>query len=159
MKPKIIRVLKKIYSAIVTVIMIVSLVFVGTYICGIRPYAVISGSMQPAISVGSVCFVNTHAKYENIKKGDIITFKIGEKATATHRAHKITRNGIVTKGDANKSADNIKVTSKNFVGKVVLTVPKIGFFFESIKNPAVIVLIIAAILALTLVGIVWDRKE
>ena len=42
---------------------------------GCTPRVVISGSMEPAVPVGSIVYTNRWIKQENIKEGDIIEFE------------------------------------------------------------------------------------
>ena len=43
---------------------------------GCTPRVVISGSMEPAVPVGSIVYTNRWIKQENIKEGDIIAYGI-----------------------------------------------------------------------------------
>ena len=96
------------------------------YLYGIRPYVVRTGSMEPAIKTGSVCFVNHKIPFEEIQQGDVIAFFMGE-TIVTHRAVQVSENQIMTKGDANEIADASPVTKENYSGKTVLAIPEIGY--------------------------------
>ena len=96
------------------------------YICGIRLYHVKSGSMGELLPVGSVCFVSTYSKYENISTGDVISFRVGEDMRVTHRAIRVTAEGIVTQGDMNETPDPDPVTKENYIGKTVFALPYAG---------------------------------
>ena len=61
------KVIKGIINVLTTLIIIIGGIFLILYICGIVPYVVLSGSMEPTIETGSVCFINRHAKYNSIK--------------------------------------------------------------------------------------------
>lgn len=64
---------------------------------------VVSDSMEPTISTGDG-YVLVPAN--DVRAGDIITYySAGRDAFVTHRAVRVTRAGIVTKGDANPSTD------------------------------------------------------
>lgn len=116
-----------------------------------------SGSMSPAIPVGSACFTRqvTGAK---IKEGDVITFYAANKdgLLVTHRVAEVTKDGtFITKGDANEEADTHVVTEKELFGKVLFSVPVLGFVlcylsFASSKQATIfgICLLIFAILLL-----------
>ena len=63
----------------------------GIRIVGFTPYAVLSGSMEPAFHVGSLIYVKS-VDPEDIKVGDAITFRLsGEDTAATHRVIEIDR--------------------------------------------------------------------
>lgn len=148
------KILKIIFNIISTTIIVLGILFVGLFCFGIQPYVVESGSMEPTIETGSVCFVNRHAKYEDMKVGDIIAFQLDEGAFATHRIKEITDEGFTTKGDKNKAEDNIITTRSNFIGKNIFSIPKVGFIVKRIQEPKgkiilgtiIVVLIMAAIL-------------
>ena len=104
-------------------------------------FIVQSGSMAPAISTGSLVFTYPTSTYA---PGDIITFKTDQssKTLVTHRA--VFKNypaGItgaaeyITAGDANKNFDAWKVTDADIVGKVVLSMPYVGYLADYAKKP------------------------
>ena len=113
-----------------------------------------SGSMQPDIPTGSLCFINKKAKYEDMKVGDIIAFKINSNAFATHRIVSITNEGFETKGDANNVIDNIITTKDNYIGQNIFSIPYVGLWVlviqttrgKIILGTIIIVLFLAAIL-------------
>ena len=95
-------------------------------IFGYRPVVVVSGSMEPEILTNSISIMQ-YCSIDDIKVGDIVMYKQPELGiNITHRVLKkdIDEVGniyLITKGDANSSADNIKVTSDLLVGKIVAT--------------------------------------
>ena len=102
----------------------------GIRIVGFTPYAVLSGSMEPAFHVGSLIYVKS-VDPEDIKVGDAITFRLsGEDTAATHRVIEIDRENqcFYTKGDANEAPDASPVPSSSVLGRAVFTVPKLGLF-------------------------------
>ncbi|MFQ7549591.1 MAG: hypothetical protein ACLRMZ_03850 [Blautia marasmi] len=44
-------------------------------IIGIRPFIVVSGSMEPAIKTGSISWVNLHADASCMEQGDILALR------------------------------------------------------------------------------------
>jgi signal peptidase len=44
----------------------------------------------------------------------------------THRAERITADGIITKGDENYTNDPDPVTKDNYIGKTVFAIPHLG---------------------------------
>jgi len=95
-----------------------------------RGYAVVvSGSMEPAISVSDVVYIKEKATYD---KGDVITFIDADspsKALVTHRIIEVTEDGYVTKGDANNTKDTGVVYPSDVMGCVYY---KISYFGASI---------------------------
>lgn len=149
-----IKITKIILNIITTLIIILGIIFIGLFCFGIQPYVVESGSMEPTIETGSVCFINKRANYEDMKVGDIIAFSLDTGKFATHRVNAITEEGIETKGDANKVADNVITTKDNFIGKNIVSIPKAGYFVKYMQTTKgriilgtfIVVILLAAIL-------------
>jgi len=102
---------------------------------GLRTFVVQSGSMQPAIKTGSLVFVKPQSDYQI---DDIVTAKLDINAdiknpatTVTHRITEIKteddKTSYVTKGDANQSVDMNTRSKDMIIGKVVFTLPYLGF--------------------------------
>ena len=123
------RIMNAVYMIISTIVIAAGIAIIVLYLGGIRLYRVRSGSMGEAVPVGSLCFVSTYSAYENIGVGDIISFRLSDDVTVTHRAYKITDDGVITKGDCNQGEDPDPVTSDNYIGKTVFAIPYIGKAF------------------------------
>lgn len=102
---------------------------------GVTVYTVQTGSMAPAIPVGSLIAVKS---FEHYNERDVITFKSEAersaekpKNTTTHRIVAIEEQDsqafYKTKGDFNDSPDSTLVDPELVVGKVLLSVPIIGY--------------------------------
>ena len=103
-------------------------------ILDMNPYVVISGSMEPALPVGSVCIVDCQQRSPD--EGDIISYKAGE-GIVTHRVIDVTEDGYVTKGDANDTKDPGIVKEKQIFGTCVASVPNTSlhsFMFFSLLS-------------------------
>lgn len=124
---------------------------------GVRPYAVRTGSMEPAIPVGSLCFVNQRAPIGEIRVGDVIAYRAGE-LTVTHRAVRIDESGITTKGDANNTEDTGgRVTEENFIGKILFWVPVAGKLLLGTRTVQGKLILAGAILLLLAGGLLCDK--
>ncbi len=123
---RLINKIRLVYSCFMGLVIIAGFGVSVLFCMGIRPFIVVSGSMEPAIHVGSICAVNMNCPYNEIADNDIISFKNGE-MTVTHRAVKVTQNGIVTKGDANNTDDVKPVTMDDYIGKVIFSIPYLGY--------------------------------
>lgn len=80
---------RKIWSLIstllVTCMILLAIALVGVRVVGLTPYAVLSGSMEPAYHVGSLIYVKDIAP-EDVEIGTPITFVVNEELlVATHR--------------------------------------------------------------------------
>lgn len=124
---------------------------------GVRLYAVQTGSMEPTIPAGSVCFVNRRVSFGEIRAGDIIAYRVGE-LLVTHRAVRVEAEGVTTKGDANNTEDTAgKVTEANFIGKTVFWIPEIGKLLLYVRTPSGRCAAIAVLVAFTALGLLYDR--
>lgn len=160
------KIVKKILNIIITLIIVIGIAFIVAYFAGIEPFVVESGSMEPKIQTGSVCFVNKKAKYDDVKVNDIIAFNLGNNSRATHRAISISSDGITTKGDNNELEDEGLVTRDRFYGKTLFSIPKIGFLVKIIQTTKGKVIFATFIIVLFLAGILLgdsskkkDKKE
>ena len=120
-----------------------------SYAAGIRPFIVMSGSMEPEISTGSICFVNSRTHIEDVKEDDIVTYSLLD-SYITHRAVSVSEEGIITKGDANSTDDIGIVNRENYYGKVMFSIPVIGYAFFFIKKEIIPVSVSLIILAAAL---------
>lgn len=110
-----------------------------------KSFIVLSGSMEPAIKTGSVVLVH---ESDNYQIGDVITF--GEasktKTPTTHRIVDINRDGdeekYITKGDSNNAEDNKQISKDEVIGKVLFSVPYVGYAVSAAQKPVGFVLII-----------------
>ena len=103
------KIIKKIINVLTTLIIVVGGIFLVLYLFGIVPYVILSGSMEPTIKTGSLCFINKKVDVQEIKKKDVIAFKLDDGTLVTHRVDKINKDGIITKEIYDK------VTHKNAV--------------------------------------------
>lgn len=124
---KILNVLFKILSWIV--VSLIGLALIGIVILpnffNIRPYVVLSGSMEPVIHTGSVVWINENDK--DVAVNDIIAFRLDDSIAVTHRVIDIQDDYIYTKGDANEAPDLSPITINQVMGKYFISVPLLGY--------------------------------
>ena|SRR3989344_5998271 len=115
---------------------------------GVRSFVVLTGSMQPKISIGSLIFTQRSPNYTF---ADVIAYKQGN-VTVTHRVvgteQKNAEKVFKTKGDANNLADKSTVNQSSIYGKETLSIPYLGNVIFFMRSPAgfIISIIIPAIL-------------
>jgi signal peptidase len=147
--------LKIIYYIVIAFIVLVAILLIvsafpipGNY----KVMVVKSGSMEPTIKTGSIVVVKPASDY---KIGDIITFGpySKTKAPTTHRIYEMKVEGgepiYITKGDANNAPDTREIKKIDIVGKVLFSVPFVGYAVDFAKKPlgfALIIIIPAAII-------------
>ena len=105
---------------------------------GVGSAVVLSGSMEPSISVGDLLIVSKQESYE---VGDVIVFQDG-KIAVTHRIVSISENEVITRGDANNTDDD-PITLDDIKGEVVCVIPLVGRLVSMIKTPAGTLVIMA----------------
>jgi len=118
---------------------------------GYKLYIVQSGSMEPAIKKMGIVVVKPVQEYE---KDDVITIQESPNSdvTVTHRIHEIeeTEDGklFTLKGDANEDPDGEKRTEESILGKVIFTVPYIGYpiSFAQTQTGLIILVIVPAVI-------------
>lgn len=155
------KIIKKIIDVLTTLIICVGGLFLILYIFGIVPYVVLSGSMEPTMKTGSLCFINKNTNIEKIKVDDVIAFKMKDGTLVTHRAIEINDSGIVTKGDNNKVADSNVVAKENFVGKNLFWIPKVGYVVKAFQTTKGKIIAVTLIILLLVFGFLFgeDKKK
>lgn len=122
---------------------------------GGHDFAVMSGSMAPAIDTGDVVVVVPLAPTD-ARPGDVVTFKDpGGSRLITHRVRGIRRAGatvrFVTRGDANNRGERWSVPTTGEIGRVAYRLPKAGYLSRAAASPTGrIVLVIGPVLLLGL---------
>ncbi|MBR2283370.1 MAG: signal peptidase I [Ruminococcus sp.] len=157
MKKILIKIYVFLYRLTACSVILCAVTLLVLYLCGIHGYIVKTGSMEPAVHVGSICFVNHRTPFEDVHEGDIITFKAGETMLVTHRAVGIDESGITTRGDANNTDDTAKVTKNEFIGKNVFSLPYIGNFVMLMYSGRGRVILAEILLLFGIAGILYDR--
>lgn len=158
--------LKKISNTLSTVVLIAMILLAtllaGPYLAGIKTYAVVSGSMEPELYIGSLAYVKP-ADASEIKEGDIITFLMeGSLTVATHRVVSIDENNreFITKGDANNNQD-APISFDRLVGKTLFSIPYLGYLTMFIKTKQGIVMAVCILTLMILFSAISKivRKE
>ncbi|MBR6114873.1 MAG: signal peptidase I [Oscillospiraceae bacterium] len=124
---------------------------------GYEVYNVVSGSMAPAIPVGSMVLVEPE-EAELIEPGEVIAFYNGS-AVVTHRVLEIRRisREFVTKGDANENEDLAKVPFTSLIGVVRWHVPYLGEFTAFISTVIGKIYLFALLLCGLLLNVIAGR--
>ncbi|MDF9825400.1 signal peptidase I [Breznakia sp. PF5-3] len=104
---------------------------------------VLSGSMEPALSVNNLIIVEESKAYD---KGDIVVYQDGNELIV-HRIVSIDKDSVITKGDANSVSDN-PIRKSSIKGKVIVSIPFIGVLINILKSPlgTITILILAFML-------------
>ena len=107
---------------------------------------VLSGSMEPALSVGDLILLK---ETDAVQVEDIVVFQ-DVSSLVVHRVVDIDENMITTKGDANNVSDD-PMDASLVKGKVFMTIPGVGHLVNFLKTP--IGTLLTIILAIALIEI------
>ena len=133
---------------------------------GYEIYTVISGSMEPAVPTGSLVYIK-YVEPKEIVEGDVIAF-YGSGADGSIITHRVVSNSaamgnFITKGDANSDNDMNPIPYANYIGKVQLSVPKLGGIFQTITGTngkiAAVSMIGLAIVLEILAAVLQGKRE
>jgi len=129
-------------------------------------YVVASGSMIPVLEVYDVLIVQGHEPFEDIEVDDIIVFNrpSDHNRVIVHRVVSITNDDpktLRTQGDANPASipgTDFPITEEEYIGKVVHTLPQVGYVTQLLKPPINYV-IIAVVIGVMIVKQITKKKK
>ena len=116
-------------------------------------YVVASGSMIPELKVYDVLIVQGHEPFDDIQISDIIVFNrpSDHDRVIVHRVVSVIDyepKTLRTKGDANPASipgTDFPITEEEYIGKVVYTLPQVGYVTQLLKPPINYVIIVIVI--------------
>lgn len=161
---KVVAKILRIFGTVLLVGMILACIpVVAPKLAGLEVYAVISGSMEPTISTGSLVYVEK-VTAEELLANDIIAFnsQIAGGGVITHRVVKVLQDErcLITKGDANESVDVTPVKFEQLVGRVKAYLPGLGkmaLFLNNTGGKAVAAGIILGAILLNALASVFEK--
>ena len=144
----------KIYNVIQTILIALSvftfLILGGAKLAlGINAYVVVSGSMEPAIPTGSLCFVDKTKRQP--EPGEIVAFQRGQ-ILVTHRVIAAESGVYRTKGDNNSLPDPAPALQEEILGKTIFWIPKVGYAVAFFQTEDGFLAAITALTAFILIG-------
>ena len=169
MNSKVKQILKTISNILVIAVVLLTFLLYGFQLFGMKPYAVLSGSMESVYPTGSLIYV-CDTDPATLREDDVITFRLKDGTIATHRIIEIVPDEedsailrFRTKGDENDIADGVLVEFKNVVGKPVFGIPYLGYLGSYISQPRGKIIAMTAVVAVVLieimVGILVDDEK
>ena len=130
------------WALLVLVAAVAVVVIVLPVVTASKPYTVLTGSMVPAYSPGTLVVV-TPTDAADINLGDVITYQLesGKPTVVTHRVVAVgaAADGeplFITRGDANDADDPEPVRPVQIVGKLWYSVPYIGWINNVVTGEA-----------------------
>jgi len=129
-------------------------------------YVVASGSMIPELKVYDVLIVQGHEPFDDIQISDIIVFNrpSDHDRVIVHRVVSVIDyepKTLRTKGDANPASipgTDFPITEEEYIGKVVYTLPQVGYVTQLLKPPINYV-IIALVIGVMIVKQMAKKKK
>ena len=153
-------IVKKICNFLSTVVllllMVVAAVILVPMIMGFREMAVLSGSMEPTIPVGSIVYVKPVDDPAVLEPGDVCTYTLADGETmVTHRVISIDPDSqtLVTKGDANDTEDGA-ISFGQVFGEAQFHLPYLGYIAMNIKTPTGILVVCGVIVVVILLNFI-----
>ena len=122
-------------------VLVISAAIVVPKVQGWTGMVVLSGSMEPALPVGSMAFMEPlgTGHLDSIERGDILTYRQEQlPSLISHRVVDIIETdqgpSFVTKGDANNTTDAQPVPADRVVGIVRYDVPHVGAVVQKLQD-------------------------
>jgi len=177
--------MKKYKREIIETVVLIVIAVVGSYAIfigieiGLGTYpesplrSVSSGSMRPTYNVGDLLVIQ-NVPSDKLQIGDVIVFEVSTRSyDIVHRIIEIqyrSQDGKLyfrTKGDNNQSPDywrgiecwDGRIPQENVIGKVILSVPLIGYVSLAISSEYGILVIGAVILLIILISIPFGETN
>ncbi len=129
---------------------------------GIKPFMVLSGSMEREIKKGDL-IITKEINPEELEIGKIIAFRDAAGTVTTHRIIDIVvKDGetfFITKGDNNSTQDRNLVGLKDVEGIYLFRIPGIGSMMKSLSQTTTIIILILLITIVFVVGFIISNKK
>ena len=153
-------VVKAICNVLSTVVMLllvaVAAIILVPMVLGFKEMAVLSGSMEPTIPVGSLIYVKPLDDPSVLEPGDVCTYTLEDGETmVTHRVVSIDPDNqtLVTQGDAN-DVDDGDVNFAQVFGKAEFHLPYVGYIAMNVKTPKGILAVCGVLVVVILVNFI-----
>lgn len=138
-------------TVILAVLLVLAMLFIVPMVLGYTELAVLSGSMEPNIHVGSIVYVDQSVQGDELEVGDVVTYSLQSGTYVTHRVISVDDEAgmMVTQGDANDAPDG-EIAYSSLVGRVKFHLPYLGYISTNIRTSkgimAITVLVVVIIL-------------
>ena len=150
-------------SVILVVLLVLSIAIVVPMLFGMKEMAVLSGSMEPNIPVGSIVYIDHDVDIAEVQPNDVVTYYLDSDTFVTHRVVSVDYESqtLVTKGDANE-ADDGTIQFSQYYGKVQAHIPYLGYISANIRTPVGIMtatVLIVVIILLNALPAIFAKEE
>ena len=145
--------------SIIIILFLAALVFIPN-ILGITPTIDLLGTMKPKISKGSISYVNERYKYKNLNKNDVIEIKkYNQKIMVRIQSKNEKNNTLTVKGDAESKEDTIIISNKEYLGKYIFSIPKVGLIVLFLQRNFFLTILLIIIIVVSLIIDYIDYKK
>lgn len=147
------KVCKFLNAILIIILLVIAGIMIIPKFVGGQTLSVLSGSMEPGIPVGSLIVI-TDVNANELEVDDVITFKVSDSTLVTHRIVEIDEEQqlYTTKGDANETNDGNQISHNNIVGKLVFSVPLLGYLSIYMQTPLGIAFLCGIVIVLLLLN-------
>lgn len=118
-----------------------------------RPFILTSPSMEPLYTKGSLVWADTKVKVEDVEIGDVLVYRASSGNLVMHRL--VGEN--LLQGDANNTAQEVELTSVNYVGREAITIPWLGDAVSAVLSVKWVVF--AVVVLLLILACIPQQKE
>jgi signal peptidase len=137
-------------AVLLSAVALASLV-IAAPLTGHQPFILRGGSMAPSIPRGAIAII-AKDRLDALQVGEVVTFQVPNSAVITHRITHVSQLAgatyLETKGDANASPDPELIPASWVLGRVVLSIPLVGYLLALPSSPIGIVAIASLVLCL-----------
>lgn len=161
-------IVKKICNFLSTVVLIllaaVAAIILVPMLLGYKEMAVLTGSMEPNIPVGSLIYVKPLDDPAVLQPGDVCTYLLKDGETmVTHRVVSVDPENqtLVTKGDANEVVDG-DIPFERVFGEAQFHLPWAGYIALNTKTPTgilVVCCVLVVVIVLNFIPAIIDAGE
>ena len=128
---------------------------------GIKPFVVLTWSMEPAISGGDLA-ITRNVDPAELQVGDIVSYREGD-TVITHRVIELTENDngepvLITRGDSNKSTDAKPITYDQVESVYLFKINGLGNLAMFMQTPMGILIFVGIPLCAFIVYDILRRK-
>jgi len=141
--------IKEIIFRILYILILIYLCIFIPSLWGYKPLVVISGSMEPTLTVGGLLYYHDQNLNE-FDRGDILVYQ-AKHHIISHRIVDNTEKGFLTKGDANPNADSSLIKYSQVLGQGTnWCIPYLGYYADFIYNHKYLLFVSVAIVVIDL---------
>lgn len=132
----------------------VGLISIIAIFLGVRPFVILSESMQPEVPKNSLVLLDTHARFEGVEEGQNIAYIPGQ-IVVMHKVTEVHEDEILVRPLVGNGVTVVK--RDTFLGKEILSIPGCGErIWNALQHKKIIV---AAALVLLIVGCIPKRRS